>query len=63
MMAQKLFQDCCVRLDRVEFSKIRIGCTANNEDGDAIKCHIKQTGSDSFDIRMGMIRQFKLIFN
>lgn len=46
-------KDCEVRLDRMEFSKIRIGCTAECDDDNTLKCNIKQTGADRFTIRIG----------
>lgn len=48
-------EQCYVRLDKVTFSKIRMACTAKCvEDGEVLDCNIKQTGADTFTIRMGM---------
>lgn len=53
MMAEKM-RECYVRLDKAEFKKIHIKCTAKrNEDEAELKCNVKQTGANSFTIRIG----------
>lgn len=45
--------NCSVRLERMNFSKIRIGCSANTtEPGVNLACSLKQTGTNTFFLQI-----------
>lgn len=49
-MDSQILKDCSVKLDRLNFSKIRIKCSANSDQGDMFRCDIKQDGVNSIRI-------------
>lgn len=49
-MDTKILKSCSVKLERANFAKIRIKCWAKSEQGDALKCDIKQVGANNFCI-------------
>lgn len=53
LLKQINIKPCCVRLENCNFSKIRMACSAtSNEKSVELICSLKQTGIDSFAIKI-----------